>query len=203
MKSVEQVAAIADPLERAKEAASLVRAAEAKIERLRARRDLAILIMLRPFADAVADSNAARARLRDALNEGKITEKEYQQGLWENRKKRQRDLIDREVTVYPVHIYEMLGVSRNLVNRTLMRMPNGPLPTLSDPARSARNAHSQIPEVEKIIEDAREVRDTAALILMSGEDEKGNEFPPKSNADVARATRLTTARIAQLREGIR
>lgn len=203
MKSVAEVGAIADPMERMTEAARLVRASEAKAERLRIRRDLAVLIMLRPFANAVADTNAARARLRERLNAGEITDEEYLAGLATNRAKRQRDLIAADVEVYPVDIYEMLGVSRNLVNRTLMRMPNGPLPHLVDPARSAKNAHAQVPEVEAIIEEAREIRDTAALILMSGEDEKGHRFQPVSNADIARATQLTTARIAQLREGIR
>lgn len=203
MKDVAEVAAIPDPYERAAEAASLARWAEDKAEKLRNRRELAVLIMLRPFADAVAQTNAARARLRERLDAGEITEDEYTEGLAENREQRQKDLANANVEVYPVHIYKMLGVSRNLVNRTLMRMPDGDLPTMSDPARSAKHAHSQLPEVEGIIEQAREIRDTAILTCMEGEDDAGQEWPRRSNADLARATHLTTARVAQLREGSR
>lgn len=199
MKSVTDVASISDLRERLAAASHLVRESERKAERLRLRRDLAILVMLRPFADAVAATNAKRASLRADLEAGKITDDGYLTGLNANREQRGADLAAANVEVYPVHVYEMLGVSRNLVNRLLMRMPTTPLPEMHDPARVAKRAHAQMPEVEETLAKAREIRDTAALLLMSGEGENGEEFPPVSNADVARVTGLTTARIAQLR----
>ena len=199
MKSVTDVASISDLRERLASASHLVRESETKAERLRLRRDMAILVMLRPFADAVATTNAKRAALRADLEAGKITDEEYLTGLNANREQRGADLAAAEVAVYPVHVYEMLGVSRNLVNRLLMRMPTAPLPDMADPARVAKRAHAQMPEVEETLSKAREIRDTAALMLMSGEGENGEEFAPVSNADVARVTGLTTARIAQLR----
>jgi hypothetical protein len=203
MKSVQDVAKIADPFKRMVAAATLSRQAEAKADGYRQKRDLAILVMLRPFADAVAATNAERKRLRDALEAGHITEDGYAVGLAKNREQRQRDLREANVVTYPVHVYEMLGVSRNLVNRILMRMPTEALPDMRDPKRSAKAAHAKIGPLEQIIDAAKEIRDTAALLLMAGEDDAGNEVAPVSNADVARATGLTTARIAQLRESIR
>lgn len=203
MKNATDVAQIADPMERLTAAAALVRKAEQRADSLRTKRDLAILAMLRPFADAVAATNAERARLRDRLHAGELTDAEYDAALTANREQRRADLAAANVTVYPKDVYEMLGVSRNLVNRLLMRMPDAPLPHMADPARAAKRAHAQIPPIEATIAHAREIRDIAALILMSGQDEDGHTFPPVSNADVARATGLTTARIAQLREGVR
>lgn len=195
MKSVNEVAKISDPMKRLAASALLVRQAEAKIETLRNRRNLAILVMLRPFADAVADTNAARATLRSRRDAGEITEAEYEAGLSENREQRQKDLRAANVTIYPVTIYKMLGVVRSLVNRILMRMPDGDLPTMSDPAKAARNAHRQLPQYEKILRDARIIRDDAALSLI-----EGASGAPVSNAEIARTAGLTTARIAQLRE---
>lgn len=203
MKSVADVAAIADPMERLTAAATLVRQAEAKAETLRTKRDLAILVMLRPFADAVAKANAARADLRNDLDAGVLTETEFRTALAENRDRRRADLEAAGVTVYPVDVYEMLGVGRSLVNRVLMRMPVEPLPPMRDPAKAARDAHAKIKAMEQTIIDAREIRDTAAMILMSGHDETGKAVPPVSNAEIARATQLTTARVAQLRESVR
>lgn len=203
MMSVEQVAKIADPMERLTAASDLARKAEAQEERLRSKRDLAILTMLRPFAEAVAPTNAVRAQIRRRLNDGEITEDEYEVLLRENREQRGRDLAAANPPVQPSDVYKMLDVSRNLVNRLLMRMPSGDLPPVLNPKRTAREAHAKMPACEALIEQAKEIRDTAALILMSGEDDDGRTFEPVSNADVARATGLTTARIAQLREGVR
>jgi hypothetical protein len=199
MKSVTDVASIPDLRDRLAAASALVRACETKAERLRTRRDIAILVMLRPFADAVASTNAKRAALRADLDAGTIDDEAYAYGLAVNRDQRHADLEAANVTIYPRDVYEMLGVSRNLVNRLLMRMPTAALPDMADPARVAKRAHAQMPEVEATLSAAREIRDTAALLLMSGEGENGEEFPPVSNADVARVTGLTTARIAQLR----
>lgn len=203
MKSVADVANIADPYKRMVAAATLARQAEAKADGYRRKRDLAILVMLRPFADAVAETNAERKRLRDALNAGTITDDEYAEGLAANREQRQRDLAAADVKIQPVDVYEMLNVSRNLVNRILMRMPTEDLPPMRSPQRTAITAHEKIAPLVETIDAAKEIRDTAALMLMAGEGPDGEHVTPVSNADVARATGLTTARIAQLREGVR
>lgn len=203
MKSPADVANIADPYKRMVAAANLARQAESKAEGYRNKRDLAILVMLRPFADAVARTNAERKRLRDALNAGTITDEEYTEGLAANRAQRQADLAAADVKIQPVDVYEMLNVSRNLVNRILMRMPTEPLPPMRDPKRTAKAAHAKVAPLMEVVDAAKEIRDTAALMLMDGEGPNGEQVTPVSNADVARATGLTTARIAQLRESVR
>ena len=147
MKSVADVASITDVFKRMVAAATLARQAEQKMEGYRRKRDLAILVMLRPFADAVAATNAERKRLRDALEAGEISDDEYTAGMTANREQRQHDLREAEVGIYPVHVYEMLGVSRNLVNRILMRMPTDPLPPMRNPERSAKAAHADLSAV--------------------------------------------------------
>lgn len=203
MKSVNDVAKIADPMSRMVAAADLAREAESKADVQRERRDLAILVMLRPFADAVANTNAERNRLRDQRDRFKITEEQYVTALAENREQRQSDIDHAQVKVYPADIYKMLGVSRNLVNRILMRMPVEDLPEMRSPKRTAQTAHSKIGPLQEIVAQAREIRDAAALLVMAGEDDNGNPVDPVSNAEIARATQLTTARVAQLRTAVR
>jgi hypothetical protein len=196
MKSLHDVATISDQMTRLTEAALLVREAEAETERLRTERDLAVLVLLRPFADAVAPANAARADLRAALEAGTITGDEFRAALAENRDRRRDSLVAAKVKIYPVEVYEALGVGRSLVNRILMRMPNEPLPPVDEPADVARAAHGEVKALEHVIRAAREIRDTAAVTMMSGHDDDGDQIPPVSNAQIARATNLTTARIA-------
>lgn len=203
MKSVNDVASIEDPMSRMVAAADLAREAETKADAQRERRDLAILVMLRPFADAVAGTNAERNRLRERRDTGQITDEEYIAFLAENREKRQDDLHKAKVTIYPADIYKMLGISRNLVNRILMRMPVEDLPPIRRPKQIAQTAHAKIGPLQETVSQARDIRTAAALQVMSGEDDQGNAIPPVSNAEIARATRLTTARVAQLRTAVR
>lgn len=105
--------------------------------------------------------------------------------------------------VPPVVLYrDTLAVSRGLFNRIIQRAP-AERPTIDNAKAVAGKAAKQVRKFEAIVEQAREIRDTAALNLMNGRDEQGNRVPPVSNADISRATGLTTARVAQMRTGTR
>jgi hypothetical protein len=103
--------------------------------------------------------------------------------------------------VPPVRLYrDVLNVSRGLFNRMIQRAPSE-RPEIENAERVAAKAAKDVRKYKVIVEDAREIRDVTALMLMSGEDEAGNPAAPVSNADIARATKLTTARVAQMRGG--
>lgn len=202
MKAVSEVASIANPMDRLRAAAALAQEAEARGEEMRVQRDLAMQVLLRPFADAVAPANAARAVLRQRYEAGEIDHDTYQAGLAENRARRRKDLADAGVKIHPVHVYTALDCGRSLVNRVLMRMPNDPPKRMRDPESAAREAHAAVREADAVLADAREVRDMAAITLMSGIDDDGNPIGLVTNAEIARETGLSTARIAQMRSEV-
>lgn len=105
--------------------------------------------------------------------------------------------------VRPVVLYrDTLAVSRGLFNRIIQRAPVD-RPEIPDAKTVAGKAARQVRKYEAIVEQAREIRDTAALMLMNGRDAQGNKVPTVTNADISRATGLTTARVAQMRTGTR
>lgn len=104
--------------------------------------------------------------------------------------------------VAPVRLYrDALQVSRGLFNRMVQRAP-AQRPDIPNAIDVAAKAAKAVRRFEERAEQAREIRDTAMLMLLNGgEDEHGNAVTPVSNADIARATHLTTARVAQMRTG--
>lgn len=112
--------------------------------------------------------------------------------------------------VKPVQLYrDTLAVSRGLFNRIIQRAPAdedrariiAENPELfADAQATAKTAVKAVEKYTAIAEEAREIRDTAALFLMSGQDDQGNVFTPLTNAEIARLTDLTPARIAQVRQ---
>ena len=99
----------------------------------------------------------------------------------------------------PVVIYrDTLDISRNLFNRIIDRAP-AVRPDIPHALTKAKVAHAKVVRVEAQIETVREIRDQTALDLMNGYADDGERVPPISNAEVARITGLSTARVAQLR----
>jgi hypothetical protein len=72
-----------------------------------------------------------------------------------------------------------------------------------DPVETMRKADREARRYEAIKSQARVIRDKTARQMMSGRDDDGNRVPAVTNAEVARLTGLTTARVSQLRKGTR
>jgi hypothetical protein len=107
--------------------------------------------------------------------------------------------------VSPVTLYrDTLECSRGLYVRIIQRAPSQ-RPKMDDALAQARESAQAVRRHEAVIEEARLVRDETALLLMNGGTDPvtGNKVTPVSNAEIARATGLTTARVAQVRTGTR
>lgn len=157
MLSVDEVRALADPLERVEKAAELVRKAEERANNARSMRDMATIV----------------AHLDD--------------------------------DVPPVTLYrDTLECSRGLFVRIIQRAPSK-RPKMEGALDQARESAQAVRRHEATIEAARIIRDETALLLMNGGKDPvtGAKVAPVSNAEIARATGLTTARVAQVRTGTR
>lgn len=92
-----------------------------------------------------------------------------------------------------------LEMSRGQFNKIIKRAPaewssDG---SVRDVEKKAIAAHQKILALDEVIAQFQEIRDSTAIGLMEGEFGGG----VVSNADVARASGLSTARIAQMRTG--
>lgn len=107
--------------------------------------------------------------------------------------------------VSPVTLYrDTLECSRGLFVRIIQRAPAS-RPKMDGALAQARESAQAVRRHEATIEGAREVRDETALLLMNGgtDPATGAKVEPISNAEIARVTGLTTARVAQVRTGTR
>lgn len=229
MKSLTAIRKIANPEKRAKAAADLIHEADERAEDARQRRDLAALVMIEPFVRAVAVANEMQSAAKDAYygywtvgdqrfsadapvsaeresnetgdpmvwHEPTIGDDEYQQRLAAARERRAADLERYNVTIYPAEVYTLIGVARNLFVRMMGRMPEN-LPEMDDPEAVAKAAAKDVRKYRQIAKDAVPVRDEGVEAMFYG---NGTEL--RTNAYVARLTDLTTARVAQLRKGVR
>lgn len=105
----------------------------------------------------------------------------------------------------PIEIYrDILHVSRQLFVRMTADRTEGDTgvfagQTVTEVKRAAGNAASKVREYTARAEAAREARRRVIDELLAGKGERR----PMSNAEVARLTGLTTARVAQVRYGTR
>lgn len=107
--------------------------------------------------------------------------------------------------VAPAEMYrDVLDCSRGLFVRIIQRAP-AKRGKMSDAKEQARSSAKAVRKHEAVIERAREIRDSTALLLMTGGKDPvtGLEVERVSNAEIARVTGLTTARVAQIRAGTR
>lgn len=95
----------------------------------------------------------------------------------------------------PIRVAELIGVSRGLMFRMFDHMEEADLPEIDDPRKTAEKAGKAVQKWDAQAEEAREIRDEAIMAMLGS--------PRWRNADVARITGLTTARIAQMRQGKR
>jgi len=107
--------------------------------------------------------------------------------------------------VPPVTLYrDTLQCSRGLFVRIIQRAP-AKRDKMDDPVAQARESAAAVRRHEAVIEEARAIRDETALLLMNGgiDPVSGQKVIPVSNAEIAKRTGLTTARVAQVRTGTR
>ena len=107
--------------------------------------------------------------------------------------------------VPPVTLYrDVLKCSRGLFVRIIQRAP-AKRPKMDNAVDQARESAAAVRRHEDVIEQARAIRDETALLLMNGGKDPvtKKKITPVQNADIARATGLTTARVAQVRTGTR
>lgn len=105
--------------------------------------------------------------------------------------------------VAPVTLYrDTLKCSRTMFNKIIMRAPEN-RPEIPDALEVARQATKDAARYDEIEDKAHRLRDETAGMLMNGLTVDGKRVPPVPNAEIARRTGLTTARVAQLRTGTR
>lgn len=176
----------------------------------RTRRDMAGLVMIEPFQRAQRPYDRAMDRIDAALEAGKITASTAHERR-EKAKVKRREAME-GVVYKPIQVYrDTIGVSKGLFVR-MQHRETQELPTFTDPVTGEPMTLEQVKEVglearaecemyDAINLGARTIRDQAVHKLLNGDRKTG--VTAISNADVARITGLTTARVAQLRYGTR
>ncbi len=96
----------------------------------------------------------------------------------------------------PVRVYSLIGMSRGLFARMIAarEQRSADVPAVQNPERVAKRAAAAFVKAKAAEETARRERSEAVEEMLARGD---------SNADVARASGLTTARITQVRQGRR
>jgi dienelactone hydrolase len=197
--SINSLRQIADLSERAHAASAVARETERLGDEARSRRDLAALVMIEPYQIAQRPYDAAMERIDAALESAKIDSRTANQRRDKAKEARRKAMVG--VEVKPVDVYKhTIGVSRGLFVRLLHRAPNQ-LPEIENAREVALMAKEDCQMYDAINVDARIIRDEAITVLLNGDRKAG--IKAISNADVARLTGLTTARVAQLRYGTR
>lgn len=225
--SLADIREIDDLAARAAAAAAVARVAEQMSDLYRSTRDMAGLILIQPYQAAQRPYDDAMEKIDAALEAGKIdaaTAHRRRDAAKAKRRERMENVVYK-----PVHVYrDTIGVSRGLFVRMQHRATQQ-LPT----AREFLQDMSGSPDVDDVIDNAhalgrddmaavaavsvlnrekcklydaiadgvRTIRDDAVTMLLNGNPKVGRA--PLSNADVARLTKLTTARVAQMRYGTR
>jgi hypothetical protein len=136
-------------------------------------------------------------RIKDAT-ERAVAASNYILDLTEeaNRARTERDhaavYLNRMEGWTPIKVYTTLGVSRGLFVRMMSRAPKALTP-MTDAVDRGIAAANKVVELDERIAEAVEVRDEAILTALLDDGVR--------NCDMARATQLTTARIAQIKTG--
>lgn len=200
-------------------AAAVARVTEEMGDTARTIRDMAGLLLAEPYQSVQRPYDAAMARIAKALESGKITPAQANE-------RRAKASIERakgraalgDDCIMPIKIYQdVIGISRGLFARTLQRSaqqlptvrefvsrhpiyPGDDQPvTLEHVAEIGREKRDECVMYDAINLDARKIRDAAGAVLLNGDRKRG--IKAMSNADFARLTKLTTARVAQIRYG--
>jgi hypothetical protein len=227
---VQEIRAITDKNARANKAAAVVRAMmewpddlvdvaqlAARIARetkdlgdkARHRRDIAGLVMIEPFQAVQRPYDTAMEKIDAALEAGRIDAAEAHKRREKARTKRREGMEG--VEYKPIHVYrDTIGVSRGLFvrmqHRAAQELPafldddGQPLP-LAEVKEIALEARAECEMYDAINLGARTIRDEVGHVLLNGDRKAG--VRAMSNADFARLTKVTTARVAQIRYGIR
>ena len=211
--SIRDLKLIEDVAQQAAAAAAVARETEEQGDAARHLRDIGGLLMIQPFQAAQRPYDAAIARINAALEADEITSSE----AWEQRQaasQARREAME-NVVYKPIDVYqETLGVSRGLFVRMQHREPALPTPeeylralgrdydddaVLEAVQEAARAKRHDCERYDAIAEAARDIRDAAIRKLLKGN--RRAKRPPMSNADVARLTKVTPARVHQIHRG--
>lgn len=207
--SISDLRAIEDLPGRARAAAAVTRVAEQKADMHRSTRDMAGLVLIQPFHAVQRPYDAAMEKIDAALEAGKIKPAEARE--LRDAAKAERAAGMKNVELQPADVWRgVLGVSRGafarMTHRATQQLPefrgnNGQLLTPEQLAQLAINSREECKLYDAIAAAARDIRDDVVTMLLNGNSKV--KRPPMSNADVARLTKLTTARVAQIRYGTR
>lgn len=193
---LDAVRRLTDPRERAEAAAALVRQARAKADAARSRRDVAALVLIEPYEAAQRPYKRVKDQVDAQLEAGDIDYPEANARLAEAKAERAKAMEG--VTYTPVDVYrDILGVSRGLFVRMTQRAPEQ-LPDIPDAEQVATKAANDVDRYDALAAEALRIRNEVTDDLLNG-----LTGPAMRNADIARMTGLTTARVAQLRLGTR
>jgi hypothetical protein len=191
-------------------AAEIAREAKKLSGMARSRRDMAGLVMIKPFQLAQRPYDAAMERIDAALESGKIDAHTANVRREKARAKRREAMVG--VVYKPIQVYrDTIGVSKGLFVR-MQHRETQELPEFRDPETGEPMTLEQVKELglaaraecemyDAIDLGACTIRDEAVHVLLNGDPKRG--IKAISNADVSRIVGLTTARVAQLRYGTR
>lgn len=93
----------------------------------------------------------------------------------------------------PIQVYTLAGLSRRLFG-PIAASRKGPAPVVEDAEKIAKRAGKRFWEQKARLDEVAAIRAAAGHEMLAA---------ARSNADVARATNLSTARITQMRKGLR
>jgi hypothetical protein len=173
-------------------AETIRRTAKARAKEVRDRRDRAGLALIAPFATAVAPTNIERNKAKEAYENGQLATAEYYDLLEHLLAQRHKALEAANVTIEPSDVYKPMGISRARFIQMMDEM-SGELPRMRNATQVMTDSAREVERLVIVQAKSRDVRNAAIDTLLR----------KHSNADVARLTGLTTARMAQLRQGTR
>lgn len=218
----ERLEAIPDVISRTVVAQSLMDVIDARAKRDRLIRDISVLVMLRPWTTVQRKYAAEKETLNRARDEGRMSAEEY--ALAEKDFNERKLHEEKRQPWKPTPACKHAWISRGLyATRIRPREPALAMPRAGEPAsrpdmpmEQAEREAERAGRVVKIIDGAvaasakrgrpvlrdlvEEIRNDGIDMLLSGPRDGGLGI---ANADVARLLGITTARVAQLRAGMK
>lgn len=172
---------------------ALRRASKARAKEHRDKRDRAGLILLQPFARAVLPTNIEKRKVRAAYKAGKMSPTEYYDRLRVILEKRHKALADANVTIEPADVYKPMGVSRARLIQMMEEVSVEGLPRMRNATQVLEDTSREVERLVAIQREVSAIRNAVLDVLLAS----------NSNAEVARMTGMTTARVSQYRNGTR
>lgn len=197
--SLDDLSKLEDAVDIARIGSAITRVTEEIADTARSTRDMAGLVAIQPFHAVQRPYDEAIAKIDAALDADKIDSATAENRRQKAREKRRKGM--ESVEYKPAAVWrDAMGISRGMFARLIRRAP-AVLPDIPNAYEVAKAARVECELYDAINDQARTIRDRAVAVLLNGDAKRG--IQPISNADVARITGLTTARVAQMRYGRR